>query len=205
LTSTDNHGQRHIALIALDRFLGDSETELVAEVAEQVIRNSDFDSVESQIAFKILEQRNNERAQQLLDEIAQAARNAMIVTKEPAEIQQTPALQKAQTHIVKAMGRIGGNLVYIQFSDGTHRKVIENLAKELRKEGYRVPGIERLDFERNDVRYFSSEDRQTAIDVAEIVEKSLTIKLKITDLTQSNLRAPKGLVEVWIGTLELSK
>lgn len=208
LTSIDNRGRRDIALIALDRFLGDSETELVIEVAQQVIRNSSFDSVESQIAFKILENRDSEQAQRILDEIAKTVRKTISAADDiagPAEIPQSPAILKAQTRIAKVSERIGGNIIYIQFSGKENRGRVDKLAKELREQGFKVPGIEHRDFNFNDVRFFRPEDRVVAEEIAESVQKLLNIELKVKDLSQSRMNAPKGLIEVWLGSLEVMK
>jgi len=205
LTTTSNRGKRDIALIALDRFLGDSERELVADVAEQVIRNLDFDSVEAQIAFDILAKRDHDKAQRLLDEIVSAARQSMDTTSGPSAVPPPPIVQKAKTRVTKALERIGGNIVYIQFSGEENRKKVERLAKELREMGYKVPGIEQRDFNFNDVRYFRRLDKPVATVIAKTAEKQLNIEAKVKDLSQSGMSAPKGLVEVWIGNFELKK
>jgi len=206
LTSTSNRGKRDIALIALDRFLGDSERELVADVAEQVIRNLDFDSVEAQIAFDILAKRDHNKAQRLLDEIVSAARHTtMDTTSGPSAEPPPPIAQKAKARVAKALERIGGNIVYIQFSGEENRKRVERLAKKLREMGYKVPGIEHRDFHFNDIRYFRRLDKSVAIAIAKIVENQLKVEPKIKDLSQSGISAPRGLVEVWIGDFELKK
>lgn len=81
---------------------------------------------------------------------------------------------------------------------------IEKLATALKEKGYIVAGIEAVDGEVRDIRYFKDEDADAANELSKFVEEYLKTRLDIPiDLATFNLqknypKIRKGTIELWL-------
>jgi DNA repair exonuclease SbcCD ATPase subunit len=94
--------------------------------------------------------------------------------------------------------------VFLHFRGALSREVMRNLQQQLVTRGYRVPGIERIDLNfGNDIRYFHADDSGAAEEIAGIVREAFgggcTLRQPLATRSM-NLPAPRGNIEVWIGS-----
>jgi hypothetical protein len=95
-------------------------------------------------------------------------------------------------------------VVYIQFSGEQNRQVVQELRQELVKNGYRAPGVQRLDFQfPNSVKYFNDADGENASGLATIVSSFLNARhspLAVVPAVRasSDATVPAGQMEVWL-------
>ncbi len=94
--------------------------------------------------------------------------------------------------------------VFLHFRGALSRDVMRNLQQRLVTIGYRAPGIERIDSNfGNDIRYFHADDRDAADEIARIVREAFggdcTLRQPLATRSM-NLPAPRGNIEVWIGS-----
>lgn len=81
---------------------------------------------------------------------------------------------------------------------------IEKLAKFLKEKGYVVSGIEAVDGEVRDIRYFNEEDTEAAEELEKIVEEYLKnrldieIKIETFNLQKKYPNIRKGTIELWL-------
>jgi len=81
---------------------------------------------------------------------------------------------------------------------------IEKLANALKKKGYIVPGIEAVDGEVRDIRYFKEEDAVAAGDLRRFVEEyfktqlDIQIELEAFNLQKKYPNIRKGRIELWL-------
>ena len=82
---------------------------------------------------------------------------------------------------------------------------MENFAAFLEKNGFEVSGIQKVDYHKQDIRFFHDQDREGAFllkkQLTEFIQSVKTIKgnnIKIINLSQKYPEAQKGLLEVWV-------
>lgn len=96
-------------------------------------------------------------------------------------------------------------IIYLHYTSEKHKKLMEAIAASLKKKGFRVLGIEKVDYQNSDIRYFHSKDRAGAL----ILKKYLTqfiisfdnlidTNIKIKNLNQKYPNAKNGLIELWL-------
>jgi type II secretory pathway predicted ATPase ExeA len=99
----------------------------------------------------------------------------------------------------------GMYIIYLHYSSEEKKELMEALADSLKNSGFGVLGIERVDYQNSDVRYFHREDKAGAL----LLKKHLTrfiaplINLKNTNIKIKNLsrkypNARKGAIELWL-------
>ena len=95
--------------------------------------------------------------------------------------------------------------IYLHYSSEDKKELMEALADSLKNSGFGVLGVEKVDYENSDVRYFHKEDKAGAL----LLKNHLTEfmaplnKLKHTDIKIKNLgrqypNARKGSIELWL-------
>ena len=96
-------------------------------------------------------------------------------------------------------------MVYLHYSDIKHKRLMENFAAFLEKNGFEVSGIQKVDYHKQDIRFFHDQDREGAFllknQLTEFIQSVKTIKgnnIKIINLSQKYPEAQKGLLEVWV-------
>jgi hypothetical protein len=113
--------------------------------------------------------------------------------------------EKAELYTSKNRMSQGKYTVYLHYSRKENKKQVEELAIFLKNQGFKVEGIERINYKNIDVRYFHGEDKSGAL----LLKKKLTqfinlyTNLKITSIKTFNLghkypTAKKGALELWV-------
>lgn len=108
--------------------------------------------------------------------------------------------EKTQEAIVKYEKPLSSNIVltkkptiYLQYCNKENRNLIIEIQTKFNNSFWNAPGI---DYQEtgcdNSIRYFHDEDRLLANEANTLLENKYKIK-------KSNLRAPKGQIELWVG------
>lgn len=95
--------------------------------------------------------------------------------------------------------------IYLHYSNEEHKKLMEAIAVSLKEKGFGVLGMEKVNYQNSDIRYFHSEDRAGAL----ILKKHLAqfiipydnlknTNIKIKNLNKKYPNAKKGLIEIWL-------
>lgn len=95
--------------------------------------------------------------------------------------------------------------VYLHYSDLKNKKLIDNFSVFLEKKGFKVSGIQKVNYKNQDIRFFHDQDRKGAF----LLKKYLTgfiqsvknlnaSKIKVINLSRKYPGAQKGLLEVWV-------
>jgi hypothetical protein len=82
---------------------------------------------------------------------------------------------------------------------------MEELAILLKMEGFDIRGIEKVDYQYRDIRYFHNEDKPGALFLQKISNRIFTrptniedINIKIKNLSKKYTNARKGALELWV-------
>jgi len=96
-------------------------------------------------------------------------------------------------------------MVYLHYSNLKNKKLMENFAAFLEKNGFEVSGIQKVNYHKQDIRFFHNQDREGAFllkkHLTGFIQSVKTIKennIKIINLSQKYPEAQKGLLEVWV-------
>jgi len=96
-------------------------------------------------------------------------------------------------------------MVYLHYSDIKNKKLMENFAAFLEKNGFEVSGIQKVNYHKQDIRFFHDQDREGAFllkkHLTGFIQSVKTIKennIKIINLSRKYPGAQKGLLEVWV-------
>jgi len=95
--------------------------------------------------------------------------------------------------------------VYLHYSDLKNKKLIDNFSVFLENNGFKVSGIQKVNYKNQDIRFFHDQDRKGAF----LLKKHLTgfiqsvknlneSKIKVINLSRKYPGAQKGLLEVWV-------
>ena len=95
--------------------------------------------------------------------------------------------------------------VYLHYSDKKNKLLMENFSAFLEKNGFKVSGIQKVNYKGQDIRFFHDQDKNGAL----LLKKHLTgfsrsvnnfdtNKINIINLSRKYPEAQKGLLEVWI-------
>lgn len=204
--------RQDVALIALNHSLGDQEQALIVEIAEQIVKEGEYEKVAGSIAYKILEQRAPAKAKEIHDRALLVASSASLrqdlrSSPNPAAFtaSPTPSPDGAGADSGKQLiAKVLPNLVLIQFRDNQSRSTAEALRKELTDNNLIAPGVDQIDAEfTSSIRFFHEEDRALAEKVADITKKFLTSKNiafnpVIQSLSKSRQTGQPGQIEIWI-------
>lgn len=202
LSSHEEQVRQDIALIALNRSVGNDRTDMVCEIAERIsLSVGGPDSARADryggIARQILLERCPERAAAVQDSLAS---ELMRLTERAGIIPQ----QVSEAARLRARGL--RHMIYIQFSSEQNRTLMDSLRIALAAWGYRLAGgVEWVSGDwRPGIRYFFVEDRQLADSVAAAVETFLERvgrpgqRPTLVDLSDGEFTAREGQIEVWL-------
>jgi len=96
-------------------------------------------------------------------------------------------------------------MVYLHYSNLKNKTLMENFAAFLEKNGFEVSGIQKVNYHKQDIRFFHDQDREGAFLLKKyltgFIQSVKTIKennIKIINLSQKYPEAQKGLLEVWV-------
>jgi uncharacterized protein YoxC len=95
--------------------------------------------------------------------------------------------------------------VYVHYTNKKNEKLMERLSVFLNQNGFRVEGIQKVNYHQRDIRYFHDEDKQGAL----LLQKHLTEFITpFTDIKNNNIRiinlsskfpnAQKKALELWV-------
>jgi len=106
----------------------------------------------------------------------------------------SPDNQKYQSYIVS-----------LHYTSDKNKEIIEEIAALLKKEGFDILGIEKVDYQYRDIRYFHNEDRPGALFLQKISNRIFArfmniedIKIKVINLSEKYPTVRKGALEFWI-------
>lgn len=175
-----SHIRQEIALVALDQTLWNRNQELVMEICERIVRNTDdYDQLTGELAYQILLTRDSLRAVKLYNEIAN------IQTVSPASSgPQTELVARVPEYTgktvfsnIKLLNRVKQNVVYLHFPNEADRAKIKLLNDKFIEAGFSAPGIQRVPGNYLvDIRYFHNEDTLLVGNVEQIIKDFLTKK-----------------------------
>ena len=117
----------------------------------------------------------------------------------PSEIKQTGISEPR--HIIQHKKYT----VYLHYSDPKNKRLMENFSAFLEQNGFQVSGIQRVDYNNQDIRFFHDQDKNGALllkkrltEFIQPVENLDENKIKVINLSRKYPEAQKGLLEVWV-------
>ncbi len=202
LAAPDTTIRQEIALAALNRVLWDRNPDLVWDVCERILSNSQYQNVTREYAFQIVLDRDSVRAKALL-----ANRGSEALVRDTAlDLAEGDTLSRVPDPVTQSLlSRYLDRVIYVQFHGRENRSIADSLRRHLIDEGFTSPGIERVDPSVNRVYYFHPQDSAVAELVARSVRSffderpnsNLSSRLEVEPLV-GRYSAPEGQVEVWI-------
>jgi len=205
LTKKDEKIRQDIALITLNRAIGDKNPHLIVDIAENIFNaNKEYVDLSGNVAFAIIKERNPAKAEEIRKKVVAFTDNPDLRKnlRSASDLTQSTSTRTEVPAQAQLISRVYKNVIYIQFRGEKNKFIIEELRLKLNKEGY-APGVELVDKDYpNSIRYFHQEDRGLAEQVASIARSFLKEKKYEINLTPQDLsgkfKIPKGQVEVWI-------
>ena len=208
--------RQEIALVALDQTLWDQNKELVIEICERIVKNTNqFDQATGTLAFQIIERRDSARANLVKEKIKNDTLSKP-VTQALSSTDSSKVIRETATTVVensKLLNRVKRNRVYLQFGNENEREKIRGLQKKLIEAGFTVPGIEMVKGNYQlDIRYFHSEDKVLIGNIGQTIESFLKTegidlkdKIPVKNLSKTKFKdqVPVGNIEVWINLEKL--
>jgi hypothetical protein len=95
--------------------------------------------------------------------------------------------------------------VYVHYTNKKNEKLMEKLSVFLTQNGFRVEGIQKVNYHQRDVRYFHNEDKQGALllqnHLTEFITPFTDIKnntIRILNLSSKFPNAQKRALELWV-------
>lgn len=208
LAAPDTTIRQEIALAALNRAVWDQNPELVWDVCERILTNSQYLDVTRDYAFQVVFERDSTRAKGLL--AARGSSDLVRTTADSIAGDTTPqgmTLSRVPDPLTqRLLSRYLQKVVYIQYHGRGAQDIAQGLRRRLIDDGFTSPDGERVDPRVNRVYYFYSEDSAAAYHLADItrsyfanarVNASLPDEIKVRNLA-GKYSAPEGQLEVWI-------
>ena len=113
-------------------------------------------------------------------------------------------VEKTKLNTVQDKTQLDNYTVFLYYTSEKNKELMEYLAILLQLEGFGVLGIEKVDYQHNDIRYFHREDRAGALLLQKYSTKFISpfmnledTIIKIKDLSQKYPNVRKGVLEVW--------
>ena len=95
--------------------------------------------------------------------------------------------------------------IYLHYAGEDKKELMEALADSLKNSGFEVIGVERVDYQNSDVRYFHKEDKAGAFllknDLTQFMAPLIDLNnthIKIKNLSRQYPNARKGAIELWL-------
>jgi hypothetical protein len=114
-------------------------------------------------------------------------------------------VEKTKLNTVQDKTQPDNYAVSFHYTCEKNKELMEYLAILLQLEGFGVLGMEKVDYQNSDIRYFHSEDKAGALLLQKYSTKFITpfmnledTNIKIKDLSQKYPNARKGVLEVWL-------
>jgi hypothetical protein len=201
LANPDTTLRQEVALVALDRTVGDQNEEMVLEISEEIWRNSAYESRAGQIALAIIQRRDSNRHKLLVKQVKrQLAKSAAV----PDRIEADDTAYIVPTQQVKQLvERTLSNVVYIQYSGGekTFFKQYQTRLEEFDLNVARTKEV--FGGYKSEVRYFHPGDINLAEDIcrktkAFFNEKYRKLPARTRLIKGYDTTLARGQIEVWI-------
>jgi hypothetical protein len=127
------------------------------------------------------------------------------VPSQVSEKLETKKFEKTKLNPPKDGISPGKYTVYLHYSNEKNKKPMEELATFLKNKGFKVDGMERINYKHRDVRYFHDQDKSGAL----LLKKQFTrfielythfrkTNLKIFNLAHKYPNTKKGALELWV-------
>jgi len=117
-------------------------------------------------------------------------------------------VEKTRLKTVQDKAQRDDYAVSLYYTSEKNKELMEYLSILLQLEGFDVLGIEKADYQNNDIRYFHNEDKAGALLLQKYSTKFITpfmnledTNIKIKDLSQKYPNARKGALEVWLNNI----
>jgi len=95
--------------------------------------------------------------------------------------------------------------IHLHYTSEENKELMEKLAFSLKNEGFKVLGIEKVDYQNSDIRYFHKDDKAGAFIIRKHLTQFITAfpnlkntNIKIKNLSEKYPNAQKGSVELWL-------
>jgi uncharacterized membrane-anchored protein YhcB (DUF1043 family) len=96
-------------------------------------------------------------------------------------------------------------MVYLHYSDISHKALMERFSTFLEDNGFKVSGIQKVNYKHQDIRYFHDQDIEGALRLKKYLIRFIQAnknlnenKIRIFNLSHKYPRTKKGLLEVWV-------
>ncbi len=113
-------------------------------------------------------------------------------------------VKKTKLNTVQNNPKYQSYIVSLYYTSDENREMMEKLAILLKTEGFDILGIEKVDCQYRDIRYFHNEDKPGALFLQKISNRIFTrlmniedINIKIKNLSKKYTNARKGALELW--------
>lgn len=114
-------------------------------------------------------------------------------------------VKKTKLNTVQNNPKYQSYIVSLHYTSDENREIMEELAILLKMEGFDILGIEKVDYQYRDIRYFHNEDKPGALFLQKISNRIFTrlmniedINTKIKNLSKKYTNARKGALELWV-------
>jgi len=114
-------------------------------------------------------------------------------------------VKKTKLNTVQNNPKYQSYIVSLYYTSDENREIMEELAILLKMEGFAILGIEKVDYQYRDIRYFHNEDKPGALFLQKISNRIFTrpaniedINIKIKNLSKKYTDAQKGALELWV-------
>ena len=114
-------------------------------------------------------------------------------------------VKKTKLNTVQNNPKYQSYIVSLYYTSDENREIMEELAILLKMEGFDILGIEKVDYQYRDIRYFHNEDKPGALFLQKISNRIFArpaniedINIKIKNLSKKYTNARKGVLELWV-------
>jgi len=206
LTTSNQQTRQDLALIALNRSVGDHNTQLVSEIAERIYFDlSSRDTLRQgigRVAFNVLASRDPARAQFVRDSMEAEVERSRTQAVSPANADSV--VTRGVSREAELIARIHRSVVYIQFAAEAERPIARALRDTLSAAGFWAPDVDQVDGNFNNwIRYFHTSDESLALRARDAVEaffaqRGDTVRFRVQNMGNRGFKAPEGQIEVWM-------
>ncbi|SEO16121.1 hypothetical protein [Mucilaginibacter sp. OK283] len=209
LTQDSSHLKSDVALITLNRTIGERDPKLIADLGARIIENFLEDKVQSdrstmRTIVAIVKERDTatyNAVKVLIDDYNSRAavvtpiKNEMSVKDTQSIVQNITDKSWAKLTLIPAKATV---FIQVNNRNDNTLALAGNLQKELNDKGFNAPGIEaitKFPFQ-NSIRYFYASDENAAKQVQAYVQSILKLNIKIQKV--NNYKTRNGLIELWV-------
>jgi hypothetical protein len=211
LTQDSSHLKSDVALITLNRTIGDNDPKLIADLGARIIENFLEDKVQSdrstmRTIVAIIKERDTSiynSVKTLIDDYNNKS-DLSLPVKNMIPVNVKDTLSVADNIPDKTWAKLtlipSKATVFIQVNNRADNTlaIATTLQKTLNDNGFNAPGVEgitKFTFQ-NSIRYFYDADEKSAKQVATYVKEVLKLDIKPQKVNRYKTRS--GLIEIWV-------